>query len=532
MQVTDASLVGGQSYNWTKDKVYLLNGPVFLEEGGVLNIEAGTVIKGAASEDTLAAALVITRGAFIIAQGTAEEPIIFTAEDDDINDPEDLNETNTGLWGGLVILGKGIVNIEGDSEPTIEGTSLPDGDTRGDYGGTDNADSSGVLRYVSIRHSGNELAPGDELNGLSLGAVGSRTVLEYIDVYAGSDDGIEFFGGAAELKYATVSFCEDDSFDWDYGWKGKGQFWFVIQGGNAADNGGEFDGADDDDNDVFSDPTIYNMTFIGSGFPQSDLASPLAFLMRDNTAGVFNNGVFTDFALGLEIEDLAGEGDAAARVLAGELVVENHTFARMRNNATDNLAGIVRFTTNDAGVEIGNQKAAILSYLSNPAIGHEYLTGNAISNIDRVSGLDPRATAAVSPQVSPLPQNDAFFSPANYRGAFEPTNNEVWIQRWTALADNEYVSSLRDEAVAFDAVTLYPNPTEGSVEIAFSVKQAGGVDISIVDLQGRLVQQVMNDARRAGDNMVQADVSGLSAGVYVVKIVSNNSLATRKLVIK
>ena len=227
--ITDADLVGGQTYNWTNDNTYVLDGPVFLEEGGRLNIEAGTVVRGKPNQGDVASALIITRGAQIFAEGTADNPIIFTAEDDDVNDPGDFLSEDRGEWGGLLILGRATVARPGGSD-NIEGLTV---ENRTAFGGGDNPDdedNSGVLRYVSIRHGGAALAPGDEINGLTLGGVGSGTEIDYIEVFANFDDGIEWFGGTVNVKHATVAFCGDDSFDYDFGYRGNGQFWFSLQG--------------------------------------------------------------------------------------------------------------------------------------------------------------------------------------------------------------------------------------------------------------------------------------------------------------
>jgi len=177
VNVTDADIQAGQTVNWTKDKVYLCDGVVYVEEGATLNIQAGTVVKFTPRADVgNPSALVICRGAKIFATGTVVEPIIFTAEEDDVNNPTDLGPKDNALWGGLVVLGKGVTQKNGNSEVNVEG--IPTSESRGIYGGTDNADNSGVLKYVSIRHGGRQIASGNELNGLTLGAVGSGTTLE------------------------------------------------------------------------------------------------------------------------------------------------------------------------------------------------------------------------------------------------------------------------------------------------------------------------------------------------------------------
>jgi len=321
--IQDSDLVGGQTHTWTSDNIYMLDGFVFLEAGGVLNIEAGTVIKALESPSTSdnASALIISRGATINANGTAREPIIFTTEIDDTDDSGDLDDTDKGLWGGLIVLGNGII---GNTTPETGVEGIPAGESRALFGGSDDADNSGVLRYVSIRHGGAELAPGDEINGLTLGAVGSGTVIDHVEVFANSDDGIEFFGGAVSVTNASVAFCGDDSFDWDLGWQGTGQFWFSIQSEDDGDNGAEMDGAKPDDNVRFSNPTVFNATYIGSGNGAS-AKNEHALLFRDGTAGKYMNSIFTDFKdKALQIEDLDSGLDSRQRFEDGELVLANN----------------------------------------------------------------------------------------------------------------------------------------------------------------------------------------------------------------
>ena len=169
----------------------------------------------------------------IIAAGTHNNPIVFTALDERDN-PGSLSLATTQKWGGLIVLGKADLNHLED-ELEIEG--FPSGSSEYiKYGGNDDTDNSGVIRYVSIRYGGYEFAAGEEINGLTLGAVGSGTTIEYVEVYNNSDDGIEFFGGTVNTKYMVMAYNEDESFDIDQGYRGKNQFWFVIQ--KPADVGG------------------------------------------------------------------------------------------------------------------------------------------------------------------------------------------------------------------------------------------------------------------------------------------------------
>ncbi|MEP0009501.1 MAG: T9SS C-terminal target domain-containing protein, partial [Balneola sp.] len=207
---------------WTADTEYVLDGAVFVTNGASLYIEAGTVIKAEDGQDVNATALVITRGSKIFAEGTASKPIVFTS----INDNGTLDKDDTGEWGGVVILGKASTNNA--SEKLIEGLDQIETDPAlVGYGGTDDMDNSGVMRYVSIRHTGINVGQdsGNEIQGLTLGAVGAGTTIEFIESFASADDGYEFFGGTVNTKYMISAFVEDDGFDWDQGFRGKGQFW-------------------------------------------------------------------------------------------------------------------------------------------------------------------------------------------------------------------------------------------------------------------------------------------------------------------
>jgi hypothetical protein len=198
--ITDADLVGGETYNWTSDNEYVLDGLVFLEEGGVLNIAPGTAIKGASATNISTgdntSALIIARGAQIFANGTADQAIIFTAQDDDLADAGDFTAQDRGEWGGLIILGSATIARPG-GEDGIEGIDADEARAR--FGGTDNDDNSGIIRYVSIRHGGAQLSTDNEINGLTLGGVGSGTTIDYVEVFANEDDGIEFFGGTVSV---------------------------------------------------------------------------------------------------------------------------------------------------------------------------------------------------------------------------------------------------------------------------------------------------------------------------------------------
>jgi len=313
--ITDADINGSVTFD--KDTIYILQGFVFVENGENLTIEAGTVIKGKSGQGASASALIVAVGGMIMANGTAAEPIIMTYEGDNGT----AQATNvTGEWGGLIILGSAELNSN-PGQTQIEG--IPTTETRGLYGGTDNADNSGTLRYVSIRHGGTDIGAGNEINGLSLGGVGSGTTIEYVEVAPTKDDGVEWFGGTVNTKYLVVAYAGDDSYDYDEGFRGKGQFWLTVQGPDG-DRGGEHDGGTDPETAMpYATPVVYNATYIGNG------GSSRAITFRDNAGGQYHNSIFHSFGRGIDIEDLASGEDSYSRFESGELALKGNVFTNI-----------------------------------------------------------------------------------------------------------------------------------------------------------------------------------------------------------
>ncbi|MEM1135340.1 MAG: hypothetical protein AAGI07_05825 [Bacteroidota bacterium] len=231
---------------WSSDSIYVLAGRITVLDGGTLTIEAGTVVKGQGGQGANATALLIARGGTLIADGNAANPIIFTSTTDEIQPGQiaspNLNPTVSNLWGGVIICGRAPISVDGDNETKqIEG--IPPSDTNGLYGGNDPTDNSGIIRYVSIRHGGTDIGEGDEINGLTLGGVGSATTVEYVEVIANKDDGIEWFGGTVNVNNAVVWNAGDDAIDTDADWIGTLDNFVVITGGiESPDHALELDG--------------------------------------------------------------------------------------------------------------------------------------------------------------------------------------------------------------------------------------------------------------------------------------------------
>lgn len=230
---------------WSKG-VYTMTGRVVVRSGATLTIEPGTIIKGAEGQEANASALIIARGGKINAVGTPDEPIIFTSVLDNIELGQkygsNLTKTDNEKWGGVAILGSAPVSAEfGDTEGNLEGILPSEG--FGLYGGTNAADNSGTLSYVSIRHGGISIGEGNELNALTLGGVGSGTTISNVEIYATLDDGIECFGGTVNISNALVFYQGDDGIDLDQNYAGTISNFAVIMGdGVGTDEALEIDG--------------------------------------------------------------------------------------------------------------------------------------------------------------------------------------------------------------------------------------------------------------------------------------------------
>ncbi len=423
VELYDNSINSGETLTLTADSTYVLMEKVFVEEGATINIPAGTVIKGEPGTGLDASALIICMGATINANGTASNPIIMTALSDDVTDATDMDPTARGLWGGLIVLGKA---------PTTVGTGAIEGigtDVRGAYGGSDAADNSGTIRYVSIRHGGSEIGEGNEINGLTMGGVGSGTTIEYVEVYNNNDDGFEFFGGTVNTKYLIAAGCADDSYDWDEGFKGKGQFWVVVQGTDGADRAIEADGLDGDSRGAGggkeSQPTIYNATFVGTGVSSGDVDN-VAFKLREETGAFIHNSIITGFtgkpsddgtkAPVVDIDDskpTSGGNYPSLQIQSGGLIISNNLFYGFTNNYTDPSALIAFDTEPINAAFVVDSLAAWNTWDQDPGVSR--------------TSLAPSNTVSVTPKTP----TDAFFANVSYLGAFDPSGANWLSGGWS-----------------------------------------------------------------------------------------------------
>ncbi len=308
----------GSSRTLGADRRWLLSGGVFVASGATLTIDAGTQLF--AADDATTPFLSIQRGGRINAVGNASAPIVFTTI------KTVTGGAARGDWGGIIVNGFARLNICGTPDCTAEG----EGGT-GTYGGTNDADDSGTMKYVRVEYAGKILGTDNELNGFSFNGVGSNTVLEHLQAYKGSDDGFEFFGGTVNLKWAVSTGNSDDSFDWTHGWRGKGQFWVVQQDAVTGDNGMECDNWETDFNVTpISEPMISNFTLVGA----DDGSANHGVRLRHGTKGKLWNGLVTGFTQGVRVGS-----ECDAYVADGSLAVLN---SAIYGNATNfNNAGAI-----------------------------------------------------------------------------------------------------------------------------------------------------------------------------------------------
>ncbi|WP_189663246.1 MULTISPECIES: multidrug transporter [unclassified Polaribacter] len=323
------SLSGNYTESLTLDiaNTYTITGPTIFEDGTTLTIPAGMTIKAAATGADVY--LAIAQGAKINAEGTSSQPIIFTSA---------ASTPNAGDWGGLIMLGKAPVNsVSGNATATSEIANLP-------YGGLLADDNSGMLRYVRVEYSGGKADGQSENNGFSLYGVGNTTVLEYIQMFEGKDDGIEFFGGTVNVRYLSIVNAEDDSIDWTEGYTGNITDAYVKHG-VEHDKGIEADGYNSDignnSSPIFwSSPTVTNLTIIGLGSGTANEAVRL----REGTQGVFTNVWIEGFAEAFDLDGNTGNSPTGQGVLDGTLKVNSVIFA----DVTKKLQNDTDFTFTDA----------------------------------------------------------------------------------------------------------------------------------------------------------------------------------------
>lgn len=382
---------------WSVNKKYLLKGFVYVESGAKLTIEPGTIIKG---DKTTKGTLIVKPGGQIIAQGTQTSPIVFTS-----NQP--AGSRNYGDWGGLIVLGKGFVN---KTPATIEGENITQ------FGGSENADNSGILKYVRIEFAGIAFETDKEINGLTLGGVGSGTQIDYVQVSYNGDDAYEWFGGNVNAKHLVSYKNLDDDFDTDWGYSGRVQYALSIRDPKVADqcscsdsNGFESDNdasgstATPQTSAKFANVSI----FIGAGGADKKYRSALR--LRRNTAISIYNSLF--------VGDWQAKGGLE---LEGTATQENFKTGKME------LAGLGFFGMTKALVT--GDETMLREASRKNLFGGEINTLGLPDNYNALSGkpgLLPKTGAKILTGGVMLPPG---FDQNSYMGAFGAND---WTEGWT-----------------------------------------------------------------------------------------------------
>lgn len=384
---------------------WILKGYVYVTDGATITFEAGCVVQ---SDIVEKGALIIERGAKLIASGTAANPIVFTSG-------KAIGSRAPGDWGGIILLGKAPTNRPLDPAPTIEG-----GVGR-QYGGTDPLDESGILRFVRIEYAGIAAEPGSEINGLTCGGVGSGTILENIQVSFGNDDAFEFFGGTVNAKNVVAFATADDDFDFDFGYTGKIQFAVSCRKPDFVDAGDAGNGIECD-NDASgtlaaprTKPQLSNFTFVGP----NDAAGTAA---NHNYSNRWRRA--TQFILRNSI--LIGHPDAGFSMESDATLNDyyNNGVSEFKNNLVH--ASTLPFRTSNAAIATNAQiqtKAESEGCITLATSAAAQLTSPFYSTNPNFS------PAAGSPALtgSSFAGMNAFFTSTTYRGAFGATN---WTTGW------------------------------------------------------------------------------------------------------
>lgn len=351
---------------WETGKTYILGGRITVLNNAVLTIQEGVVVKGEAGAGSNATALMVARGGKLNAAGTAAKPIIFTSIADKIT-PENvaagefaspnLSPDVNGLWGGVIILGKARISASNDndqdvSEVQIEG--IPTSDSNGLYGGTEDADNSGTIRYISIRHGGTNIGSGNEINGLTLGGVGSGTTIEHVEIVGNQDDGIEFFGGTVNLTNAVVWNINDDGIDTDQSWAGTLDNFVVVTPNTSKAHCFELDGPE---GSYKAGHIIKNGTIVASSKDGDGKIVRFAedlINVDDNSIVELTNLFFTKIVEGQDINRVTAAG---VKFTGIELNVPASDLATYVNGAVP--AGVTAASTPSTGV---GADASVLSW--------------------------------------------------------------------------------------------------------------------------------------------------------------------------
>jgi hypothetical protein len=498
-------------------KVYLLTSTCVVRSGGKLIIPAGTVIRGAAdltATPKLYALITVERGGMIEVNGTSTNPVVMTSN-------KAAGSRDRGDWGGLVLCGKAVnnqgldVQLEGFNNVAVD-------NTLGKFGGTDDADNSGVVKYVRIEFAGLAFEPNKEVNSLTMGSVGSKTEIEGVQCSFGNDDAFEWFGGTVSCKKLISYKTTDDDFDTDFGYRGAVQFGIAVRDTAYFDlswnatSGASTSETFESDNDAagsgklpLTSALFSNITCVGP--------VPLDKTYNDLTAtqkGAFRRGARIRRNSRLSIVNsvfmgyrnfIMFDGDSvlvASGVKSGSI---SETSNVLRNNFIANTAAASAAGATNTGlaeVDSKNTPAAMDAWL------RDVKNSNKIDDASYVSGailVDPKN--ATAPDFRPVTASK-INTLANYDAAI-----------FTKFGKFSSVNTLGDVVMT----NAYPVPAVDVVNVELFTVSATEVMVSVSDMSGKVVASMGSKSLVAGGNAISVPVSDLNNGLYILTVVSNGA---------
>jgi len=454
----------------TLSGVVLLKNKVYVTGGATLTILPGTIIRGdGATQGTL----VITKGSKIMAEGTKNQPIVFTSN-------QEVGLRQEGDWGGLILLGKAVNNQPG-GVANIEGIVAS---SNTEFGGNDNNDNSGVLRYVRVEFGGIPLAPNKEINGVTFGSVGSGTEVDFVQVSFSGDDSFEWFGGTVDCRHLIAYRGIDDDFDTDFGYRGRVQFCLAIRDGNLYDAAGASNSLESD-NDATGTSNLprtsavfSNLTLIGPkgdgnvSLVTGETFAKSALIRRNSSISVFNS-LIVGWKFGFSLE--------------GAAVEDNYPDSMsIENNDLVNLGSGNNFIT-----------ATYQFYTPIISVNDTVQTTSTINWVNAFSGLGNTPDCRLADTLSSA-ATGADFSNSKFQGGFLSTQE-------LKLSQSNFV--------------VYPNPARENLQIRGNSTE---YFVTVKDAFGRTVK-----SENCNGNL---DISNLSNGVYTIQISTKRELLTQKFI--
>ena len=502
---------------------YILKGFVYVKAPATLTIPAGTVIYG---DKATTGTLIVERGAKLNANGTANQPIIFTSRLAPL-------QRGPGDWGGIILLGKARINtVSGADTAAIEG--LPGTIAPAYYGGQDDNDNSGVLRYMRIEFPGINLTgvSGNEINGLTMGGVGRGTITEYIQVSYCGDDSFEWFGGTVNGKYLISYKGVDDDFDMDNGFRGRLQFLLGIKDSNIADvsgsHGFEVDNNANSPNNFNgprTQPLLSNATMIGPKRDTSSVVNPnhkRGFHIRRNMLGSWYNSVIMGYP-----DAMLFDGSGVGNACFGDTVqIRSMLYAGNKGGFKTTNTGS-NFTDATAWINTAAFNNRVFALNSQVLLTNPY--GYANGNWTPLAG-SPALTGGnfTYPNLS-----DPYFTSTTYVGAFAQGSD--WTATWSQFSPETYTIGIKQIASevpqAFTLKQNYPNPFNPSTKINFALPKAGIVTLKVYDITGKEVANLVNQNLSVGTYEYDFNASNLTSGIYFYTLKTGNFTETKKMML-